>query len=38
MNPGGRIATVEEVAREVLALLDGTQTGAAIVIPRELPA
>jgi NAD(P)-dependent dehydrogenase (short-subunit alcohol dehydrogenase family) len=35
-NPGGRIATAEEVALEVLELIEGSQTGAAIVIPREL--
>lgn len=33
-NPGGRIATAEEVAVAVLELIDGAQTGAAIVIPR----
>lgn len=32
-NPGGRIATVEEVAEGVLRLLDGTHNGAAMVIP-----
>ena len=35
-NPGGRIATAEEVALEVLELIEGAQTGAAIVIPREV--
>jgi NAD(P)-dependent dehydrogenase (short-subunit alcohol dehydrogenase family) len=34
-NPGGRIATAEEVALEVLELIEGAQTGAAIVIPRD---
>ncbi|HMF27455.1 MAG TPA: SDR family oxidoreductase [Candidatus Cybelea sp.] len=34
-NPGGRIATVEEVALEVLELIEGEQTGTAVVIPRE---
>lgn len=33
-NPGGRIATAEEVALAVLELIDGAQTGGAIVIPR----
>ena len=33
-NPGGRIAPAEEVALAVLELIDGAQTGAAIVIPR----
>ena len=33
-NPGGRIATAEEVALAVLELIEGAQTGAAVVIPR----
>lgn len=32
-NPGGRIATAEEVAQAVRALIDGAQNGAAIVVP-----
>jgi len=34
-NPGGRIATVEEVALEVLELIEGEQTGTTVIIPRE---
>jgi len=33
-NPQGRIATAEEVAQGVLALIDGAESGMAIVIPR----
>jgi 3-hydroxybutyrate dehydrogenase len=32
-NPAGRIATVEEVALAVLELIEGSETGAAVVIP-----
>jgi NAD(P)-dependent dehydrogenase (short-subunit alcohol dehydrogenase family) len=32
-NPEGRIATVEEVAQAVLALLEGSESGEAIAIP-----
>jgi len=32
-NPGGRIATVDEVAQSVLELINGDATGLAIVIP-----
>ena len=32
-NPGGRIATADEVARAVLELIEGTRTGTAVVIP-----
>ncbi|MGA8097617.1 MAG: SDR family oxidoreductase [Candidatus Cybelea sp.] len=32
-NPQGRIATVDEVAEAVLDLINGTQTGVALVIP-----
>ncbi len=32
-NPGGRIATIEEVAQAVVDLIDGSDTGAAVVIP-----
>ncbi len=32
-NPQGRIATAEEVAAGVLALIDGAQSGLAVVIP-----
>ena len=32
-NPEGRIATVEEVARAVLDLIDGSSTGMSIVVP-----
>jgi NAD(P)-dependent dehydrogenase (short-subunit alcohol dehydrogenase family) len=32
-NPGGRIATAEEVAFAVLSLIDGSQSGVAVVIP-----
>ncbi len=34
MNPGGRIATVEEVAEGVLDLIDGSQNGVELTIPR----
>ena len=34
-NPQGRIATAEEVAAGVLALIDGAQSGMAIVIPSR---
>lgn len=38
-NPEGRIATVEEVARAVLDLIDGSSTGMSIVVPlRTIPA
>ena len=33
-SPGGRIATAEEVAEAILELIEGTQTGATLVIPR----
>ena len=33
MNPGGRIATLDEVAAAALALIAGTRTGVAVVIP-----
>jgi 3-hydroxybutyrate dehydrogenase len=33
-NPGGRIATVEEVAEGVLILVQGSQTGDAMVLPK----
>ncbi len=32
-NPEGRIATVEEVARAVLDVIEGTSTGMAIIVP-----
>jgi NAD(P)-dependent dehydrogenase (short-subunit alcohol dehydrogenase family) len=32
-NPGGRIATVEEVAEGVLQLLDGEHNGVAMIVP-----
>jgi NAD(P)-dependent dehydrogenase (short-subunit alcohol dehydrogenase family) len=32
-NPEGRIATIEEVAQAVLDLVEGSDTGAAVVIP-----
>jgi NAD(P)-dependent dehydrogenase (short-subunit alcohol dehydrogenase family) len=32
-NPGGRIASVEEVATAVLDLITGTRNGAAVVVP-----
>jgi NAD(P)-dependent dehydrogenase (short-subunit alcohol dehydrogenase family) len=32
-NPGGRIATVDEVAQGVLQLLDGAHNGVAMVVP-----
>lgn len=32
-NPEGRIATIDEVAQAVLELVEGSQTGAAVVIP-----
>jgi 2-hydroxycyclohexanecarboxyl-CoA dehydrogenase len=32
-NPGGRIATVDEVAQAVLGLIDSDRTGVALVIP-----
>jgi NAD(P)-dependent dehydrogenase (short-subunit alcohol dehydrogenase family) len=32
-NPEGRIGTVDEVAEAVLALINGTQTGVALVVP-----
>ena len=32
-NPGGRIATIEEVAAAALDLITGTRTGVAVVIP-----
>jgi 3-hydroxybutyrate dehydrogenase len=34
-NPGGRIATVEEVASAVLELLESDRTGAALVVPDD---
>ena len=34
-NPEGRIATVEEVARAVLGLIEGSATGEAIVVPMS---
>lgn len=34
-NPEGRIATVEEVAEAVLDLIEGSESGAAIVIPAS---
>jgi NAD(P)-dependent dehydrogenase (short-subunit alcohol dehydrogenase family) len=34
-NPGGRIATVDEVARAALRLIEGERTGVALVIPEE---
>ncbi len=34
-NPGGRIATAEEVAEVIVDLALGTQTGAVVVVPRE---
>ena len=33
-NPGGRIATAEEVALAVVELIEDTQTGAAVIIPK----
>ncbi|HVN68175.1 MAG TPA: SDR family NAD(P)-dependent oxidoreductase [Candidatus Binatia bacterium] len=33
-NPQGRIATVEEVAETVLDLIEGSQTGEAVIVPR----
>jgi NAD(P)-dependent dehydrogenase (short-subunit alcohol dehydrogenase family) len=33
-NPEGRIATADEVAEAILELIDGTETGVALVIPR----
>ena len=33
-NPGGRIATAEDVALEVRELIESAQTGNAVVIPR----
>jgi len=36
-NPEGRIATVEEVARAALDLIDGAQTGIALVVPTPTP-
>jgi len=35
-NPGGRIATVEEVAAGVLDLITGSRNGAALVIPGNI--
>jgi NAD(P)-dependent dehydrogenase (short-subunit alcohol dehydrogenase family) len=32
-NPGGRIATADEVAHGVLQLLDGSHNGAAMIVP-----
>jgi NAD(P)-dependent dehydrogenase (short-subunit alcohol dehydrogenase family) len=32
-NPGGRIATVEEVAEGVMRLIAGTDTGIALIVP-----
>jgi NAD(P)-dependent dehydrogenase (short-subunit alcohol dehydrogenase family) len=32
-NPGGRIATVDEVAQAVVGLAEGDRTGVALVIP-----
>jgi NAD(P)-dependent dehydrogenase (short-subunit alcohol dehydrogenase family) len=32
-NPGGRVASADEVALAVLDLIDGSRTGAAVVIP-----
>jgi 3-hydroxybutyrate dehydrogenase len=37
-NPGGRIATVEEVAAGVLSLITGDHNGAALVIPGNVLA
>jgi NAD(P)-dependent dehydrogenase (short-subunit alcohol dehydrogenase family) len=37
-NPEGRIATVDEVAEGVLMLIDGSQTGTALIVPGFLPA
>ena len=34
-NPGGRIATAEEVAQAVLKLIAGTETGLAVVVPEN---
>ena len=34
-NPAGRIATVDEVARAVLDLINGTSTGIALVVPSD---
>jgi 3-hydroxybutyrate dehydrogenase len=34
-NPGGRIATVQEVASSVLELITGTRNGAALIIPGD---
>jgi NAD(P)-dependent dehydrogenase (short-subunit alcohol dehydrogenase family) len=36
-NPGGRIATIEEVAQSVLDLINGSSTGLAVVIPGVIP-
>ncbi|HEY3676059.1 MAG TPA: SDR family NAD(P)-dependent oxidoreductase [Candidatus Tumulicola sp.] len=35
-NPGGRIATVDEVAQAVVGLAEGDRTGVALVIPGSL--
>ena len=37
-NPEGRIATVDEVAEGVLMLIDGSETGTALIVPGFLPA
>ncbi len=34
-NPQGRIATADEVADAILELIEGSDTGLALVIPRE---
>jgi 3-hydroxybutyrate dehydrogenase len=34
-NPEGRIATIEEVAHAVLDLIEGSESGAAVVIPAS---
>jgi NAD(P)-dependent dehydrogenase (short-subunit alcohol dehydrogenase family) len=36
-NPGGRIATADEVACGVLDLIEGSRTGVALVIPSPTP-
>ncbi len=35
MNPQGRIASVEEVARAALGLIEGGRTGIALIVPGE---
>jgi len=35
-NPEGRIATIDEVARAVLDLIDGSSTGMSVVVPASL--